>query len=135
MLIKMSSFLSDFYPILYFFFEIFKFKTDKCEITPKFVSRTQPVTVNFPVNWIYRPNFFSLDPIRFRFRRGHQHRSTASRPPSPHFPLSAPIGRSMARRGFPVASPHRWAAQLLLDSARPRAQPQARQPPAAWSRT
>ena len=60
MLIKMSSFLSVFYPILYNFFEIFKFKTGKCEITPKFVSRTQPVTVNFPVNRIYRPKIFSL---------------------------------------------------------------------------
>ena len=100
------------------FFEFLNFETEKFEISPEFVSRTQPVTVNFPVNRIYRPNFFSLDTIRFRFRRGHQHRSTASRPPSPHFPLSAPIGRSMARRGFPVASPHRWAAQLLLDSAR-----------------
>ena len=60
MLIKMSSFLSDFYPILYNFFKFFKFKTGKCEITLKFVSWTPPVTVNFPVNRIYRSKFFSL---------------------------------------------------------------------------
>ena len=68
MLIKMSSFLSDFYPIIYIFFENFKFKTNKCEITPKFVSRTQPVTVNFPVNRIYRPKFFFLAPDTHYYR-------------------------------------------------------------------
>ena len=62
MLIKMSSFYQIFILFYIIFFEIFKFKTGKCEITPKFVSRTQPVTVNFPVNRIYRPKLFSLVP-------------------------------------------------------------------------
>ena len=64
MLIKMSSFLSDFYPILYNFFEIFKFENGKCEISPKSISRTLPVTVNFPVNRIYRSKFFSMGASR-----------------------------------------------------------------------
>jgi len=42
------------------FFEFLNFETEKFEISPEFVSRTQPVTVNFPVNRIYRPKFFSL---------------------------------------------------------------------------
>ena len=37
------------------FFEFLNFETEKFEISPEFVSRTQPVTVNFPVNRIYRP--------------------------------------------------------------------------------
>ena len=42
------------------FFEFLNFETEKFEISPEFVSRTQPVTVNFPVNRIYRSKFFSL---------------------------------------------------------------------------
>jgi len=42
------------------FFEFLNFETEKFEISPEFVSRTQPVTVNFPVNRIYRPKIFSL---------------------------------------------------------------------------
>ena len=44
------------------FFEFLNFENEKFEISPEFVSRTQPVTVNFPVNRIYRPKFFSLAP-------------------------------------------------------------------------
>ena len=79
----MSSFLSDFYPVIFFFFEIFKFKTGKCEITPKFVSRTQPVTVNFPVNRIYRPKFFSLPGARNceGARRGRRRLQAQAQPP------------------------------------------------------
>ena len=49
MLIKMSSFLSDFYPILYNFFEFFKFKTENSKNFWNSISRLLPETEYIPV--------------------------------------------------------------------------------------
>jgi len=75
------------------FFEFLNFETEKFEISPEFVSRTQPVTVNFPVNRIYRPKFFSLGTTPSAPAARHPPRQpqkrTGGRPPA---------GRKPARR-------------------------------------
>ena len=82
------------------FFEFFKFKTDKCKITPKFVSRTPPVTINFPVNRIYRSKFFSLAGTAATDAAGRPIR----RPPRPADAAHlAPPLRSTPRRPGPRA--------------------------------
>ena len=117
----MSSFLSDFYPILYKFFEFFKFKTGKYEITPKFVSRTPPVTINFPVNRIYRSKFFSLAGTAATDAAGRPIR----RPPRPA--VASARGRCTPSTAPPVDAapagascrPSAWAAAPLRSGGSP----------------